>query len=304
MTEPDDISSAPADLPMTRDHPRHWRRNRYVYPVLSRRARGLSIGVNLNPDQRCTFACVYCQVDRRVRPGRRTVDLAVLESELNTILGLAVAGTLWQDEYLSAVPAELRHVRDIAFSGDGEPACFRNFDQAVAIAAQAKSAHGLTDVQIVVISNATCFHTQQFQRAVPILLANNGHVWAKLDAGTEDYYRRVNNSSVAFRKVLANIGQLALRMPVVIQTMLLRLDGQGPSAYEVAAYIGRLRHILTVGGRIELVQLYTVARPPAPTDPPTGTTASALPAAELDAIAAQVREAIAPVPVEVFYGTT
>ncbi len=45
-------------------HSRSWQSNRYVYPVISRRSKGLSIGVNLNPDKVCNFDCVYCCVDR------------------------------------------------------------------------------------------------------------------------------------------------------------------------------------------------------------------------------------------------
>ena len=67
---------------------------RYVYPVLSRRARGVSVGINLNPDKGCNFDCLYCQVDRtgeRPKPG---VDLAELEVELRSLLSWAVAGCL------------------------------------------------------------------------------------------------------------------------------------------------------------------------------------------------------------------
>jgi len=49
-----------------------------------------------------------------------------------------------------------------------------------------------------------------------------------------------------------------------VQAALMALPGIGPwSAAEVAAYCGRLRTILEGGGAIRLVQVYTVARPPA-----------------------------------------
>ena len=41
-----------------RDHTRHFTDFTFVYPVISRRSRGLSIGVNLNPDKVCNFDCV------------------------------------------------------------------------------------------------------------------------------------------------------------------------------------------------------------------------------------------------------
>ena len=67
-------------------HPRHWRENAYVYPVVSRRSRGVSIGVNLNPDAACNFDCIYCQVDRRTTPAVRRVDLDRLRTELELML--------------------------------------------------------------------------------------------------------------------------------------------------------------------------------------------------------------------------
>ena len=34
----------------------------YVYPVVSRRAGGVSVGINLSPNNACNWRCVYCQV--------------------------------------------------------------------------------------------------------------------------------------------------------------------------------------------------------------------------------------------------
>lgn len=278
-------------------HSRHWRDNLYVYPVISRRARGLSVGVNLSPDQVCNFGCIYCQVNRRRKPpNTNKVDLAILRAELNTMLGLAASGQLWRDPAMSDVSPALRRVNDIAFSGDGEPTCYVNFDQAVALAAEARREHAMDGVKIIVISNASCLHTRAFQRALPLLEANHGEVWAKLDAGTPEYFRLVDNPRVPYQRVLDNILSLSRRMPIIIQTMFLRVDGQGPPEAEIDAYTARLRHVLAEGGRILQVQLYTVARPPAQSR------ASALADAQLDAIAARVRAAVPEVPVSTYYG--
>ncbi|MCA9259705.1 MAG: hypothetical protein KDA61_10920, partial [Planctomycetales bacterium] len=67
-------------------HPRSYQTNRFVYPVLSRRSGGISLGVNLNPDKICNFDCVYCQVDRRVAPQVTEVDRDVLAAELVEML--------------------------------------------------------------------------------------------------------------------------------------------------------------------------------------------------------------------------
>src|SRR5204863_8907786 len=103
-------------------HPREFRQNTYVNPVLSRRSGGVSVGINLNPDKACNFDCIYCQVDRTKTPQERFVGLPRLLSELEQVLrGLAGDGHLWSDPEFAAIPSDKRHISDIAFSGDGEP---------------------------------------------------------------------------------------------------------------------------------------------------------------------------------------
>ena len=42
------------------DRPSDFLDNRFVYAVISSRAHGLSLGVNLNPDKLCNYDCLYC----------------------------------------------------------------------------------------------------------------------------------------------------------------------------------------------------------------------------------------------------
>src|SRR5208337_5154664 len=72
--------------PLHRDHSRQFEQNLYVYPVLARRSRGISVGINLNPDTVCNFGCVYCQVDRRTPPQVTDVDEEQLLRELEETL--------------------------------------------------------------------------------------------------------------------------------------------------------------------------------------------------------------------------
>ena len=268
MTQP--TSSQPT---VTRDHRRQWRQCVYVYPVVSRRARGLSIGVNLNLNKACTFDCAYCQINRRARRKglsrrafrRMPVDLDVLRAELRLALSEAAAGRLWKETRYASAPAELRRINDIAFSGDGEPTCLPTFDKAVAVAAAEKKRAGLTDVKIVVITNATHLTRAPFQRALPILLANNGEVWAKLDAGTEAMFQRINRprSRVTLDDICRNITAVARQMPIVIQSLFCRFNGQPPAKAELAAYCDRVQAILDAGGSIKQLQVHTIARSPA-----------------------------------------
>jgi hypothetical protein len=60
----------------TEDHSRDSAGMRYVYPVVSRRAGGVSVGINLNPNNACNWRCIYCQVPGLTRGGPPPIDLA------------------------------------------------------------------------------------------------------------------------------------------------------------------------------------------------------------------------------------
>src|SRR5213595_2559443 len=101
-----------------RDHRRTFQENLYVYAVVSRRSKGVSIGINLNPDKVCNFDCVYCQVDRTTPPLVRDVEVPRLRAELEDMLDLIASGELFAtDRFQAATPAQ-RRLNDIAFSGD------------------------------------------------------------------------------------------------------------------------------------------------------------------------------------------
>jgi wyosine [tRNA(Phe)-imidazoG37] synthetase (radical SAM superfamily) len=268
--------------PLFTQHSRVWRSNRYVYPVISRRSKGLSIGVNLNPDQACNFDCVYCSVDRTAPPAIREVDMDVLRQELDHLLGLAASGALWTQEPFDRTPPELRRLNDVAFSGDGEPTAFPAFGEACHLAAELIAWHAVA-CKIVVITNATLLDRPEVASALAYLDHANGEIWAKLDAGSEDYYRRVDRSKVPLRRVLANLLAAGRARPLVIQSLFMRLAGEPPPPSEIDAYLERLRDLAGSGCRIKLVQVYTVARAPAESF------VTPLSAAEVDAIAARVR---------------
>jgi wyosine [tRNA(Phe)-imidazoG37] synthetase (radical SAM superfamily) len=282
-------------LPQHRLHSRQYEQNRFVYPVLSRRSRGISIGVNLNPDKVCNFDCIYCQVDRRSEAETRFVELDQVLDELKQVVDLVVSGQLFEDETFRSVPRELRRLNDIAFSGDGEPTTYRNFDEIISRVAQFKRARGLDDVKMVLITNATMFHRPPVVRGLAILDDNNGEVWAKLDAGTEPYYKLVERTVIPFRRVLDNILSASKLRPLVLQSLFMRINGDPPSEAEIDAYVQRIREIQAGGGTIRLVQVYTVARPPAESF------VTPLSDAEVDAIAEKVRLG-AGVPAECYYG--
>lgn len=278
------------------DHRRIWRDFDYCYPVISRRSRGVSLGVNLNPDKVCNFDCVYCEVDRLSPARRKDLDLDQMEQELGLLLDLATSGELYGIPPFDSARPEQRRLNDIAFSGDGEPTTAKLFVEVVARVAALKRARGLDLVKLVLITDASRLQAPEVVQGLEILMAHQGEIWAKLDAGTEAYYQTICRSQIPFQRILDNLLSTARRWPTVIQTLFLSWKGQGPDSEELAAYCGRLEHIVKHGGRIQALQLYTVARPTPEPD------AKPLSRLQLDGIAAGVRAHFPGLPVEVYYG--
>lgn len=277
-------------------HSRSYAANRYVYPVLSRRAGGISIGVNVNLDQTCNFRCIYCQVVHRQLDQNDSVDLARLADELHQMVELVVSGRIYEGNQFRDTPGPLRRLNDIALSGDGEPTANAKFDQVVDLCADVRRQRGLADVKLVLITNASLFDRPRVRKALETLDANGGEIWAKLDAGTEAYYRLVDRSAVSWQRILDNLREAAIHRPIVIQSLFMHIWDESPPPAELEAYCDRLQEILAAGGQIKLVQIHTIARRPAES------WVTALSNAEIDAIADMVRRRTG-LPTAAFYGS-
>jgi wyosine [tRNA(Phe)-imidazoG37] synthetase (radical SAM superfamily) len=273
-------------------HPRQWRAFRYVYPVISRRSHGLSLGINLSPSAACSFHCVYCSIDRSRETGADStpIDLGTLQEELRQLV--TTRTQLFEEPEFSSVPPEYRRLNDLAFSGDGEPTAAPAFPAAVQVAARVRRECDLPGMKIVLITNGCYLGRPEVVTALEVLGQNNGEVWAKLDAGTQEYFQRVNRPGFPLQHVLDNLLAAARRRPIVLQSMFLRLHDEFPPVSEIAAYVDRVRGLVTAGGQILRIQVYTVAR--RTTEP----YAAPLTPAELEAIAVAIRGL--QIPVEVF----
>ncbi len=241
------------------DHSRTFAKNRYVYPVLSRRSKGISVGINLNPDRICNFDCVYCQINRANYIPPAKVDIKRIGAELKETLESVTSGDLFKIPPFDITPAELRHLSDIAISGDAESTTFTNFYEVVEEIIRVKQ----DETKLVLITNASCLSRLRVQDAIDLMYGYNGEVWAKIDAGSEDYFKEISRSHISFKDILNNIIITAKKHPVVIQSCFNRINNIPPSNEEVVNYCNRLNEIRKYGGMIRLVQLYTVARPPA-----------------------------------------
>ena len=73
----------------------------------------------------------------------------------------------------------------------------------------------------------------------------------------------VDRTPIPFRQIVDNIISAAKVRPLVIQSLFMRVAGEAPPAEELAAFCDRLNEVTSAGGKISLVQIYTVARRPA-----------------------------------------
>ena len=269
---------------VVQDHTRHFSDFTFVYPVISRRSRGLSIGVNLNPDKVCNFDCIYCEVDRRIPGAVTRVDLRQMKDELTAMVRFARDGGLAKEPKFDEVPWLTREVKDIAFSGDGEPTMINNFADCVEAVVDVKQAEGLESTRIVLITDAAGLDKGDVKRGLEVMARNNGEIWGKLDAGTEEYFKLVNRTNVKFERILNNLLETSKVRPIIIQSLFFKVHDEAMSEAELEAYCGRLRDITDGGGQIREVHLYTVARPT------PETYATKLEAIELEQMADMIRE--------------
>jgi wyosine [tRNA(Phe)-imidazoG37] synthetase (radical SAM superfamily) len=268
-------------LPMlsTTDHRRDYSGFRYVYPVVSRRAGGVSIGVNLNPNNACNWACVYCQVPDLTRGGPPPIDLALLAEELRTLLNDIVHG----DFMLREVPEGARSLMDVAFSGNGEPTSAAEFPQAVDMAiALMQELKLLPAVKLRLITNGSLLHRTAVKAGISRIGEVDGEVWFKVDRASASGMAAVNKIALDPAKVLSNLQACADLAPTWLQTCWFAVAGKAPNEAEQAAYLEFADAVRT---KIKGVHLYGLARPSLQPDAPR---LGRLPSDQLAAFAARI----------------
>src|SRR5262249_21906573 len=148
-------------------------------------------GVNMNPDKKCNFDCVYCEVDRKVPANGQRLDVDVMSHELQQMLDFVHSGQIHEHPRYSNLPAQLLEVRDVALSGDGEPTLSADFVDAVQAVVHIRARGIFPSYKIVLITNATGLDQAPVQQGLN-MLTDADEIWAKLDAGTQAYADRVN----------------------------------------------------------------------------------------------------------------
>ncbi len=242
----------------------HWPRNffdnRFVYTVISPRARGLSIGINMNPDRFCNFDCLYCEVNRDQPVLDRQLDVEVMAVELEKTLGLVRSGRIREHPGFRALSEDLLQLRHVAVSGDGEPTLCPNFSEAIQAVVHMRARQPRAFFKLALITNGTGLDLAHVQHGLQFFTSDD-EIWFKLETGTQVSMDRVNRSKVPLEKVLANLMLVGRQRPIIIQSLFPLILGQEPSPEEIDDYILLLRNVKEGGARISLVQVYSATRP-------------------------------------------
>jgi wyosine [tRNA(Phe)-imidazoG37] synthetase (radical SAM superfamily) len=265
------------------DHNRDSAGLRYVYPVVSRRAGGVSVGINLNTNNACNWRCIYCQVPDLVRGTAPPVDMALLEQELRVFLHELLHGDFMQRR----VPEGARRINDIALSGNGEPTSAAEFEHVIALIARLKQELQLpADIKLVLITNGSLIYRDNVQRGLSQMAQLNGEVWFKLDRASAAGMLRVNDTRINMDKVRDNLSNAIALCPTWLQTCWFVLDGEPPSKQDENDYLDFLGGLVKGGIKPQGVLLYSLARPSLQPEAPRLTT---LPTPQLEAFAERIR---------------
>lgn len=262
FAETTEVSCPEPSAGMPVDGARDFLGQRLVYSVVSPRARGLSVGINLNPDAACNFDCVYCEVNRsKPRHGRR-FDTTVMAAELAQTLELVHSGRLRERPGYRNLPEDLMQLRHVALSGEGEPTLCPQFSEAVDRLIHLRTCGRLPWFRLVLITNASRLDQPAVVAGLSQFTARD-EVWAKLEAGTDAYALRINRPDCTLERIVANILQLARQRPVIVQSLFPIFRNEAPPEAEISAYLQRLLELKEGGAQIPLVQIYSATRPSA-----------------------------------------
>jgi wyosine [tRNA(Phe)-imidazoG37] synthetase (radical SAM superfamily) len=251
---------------------------------VSRRARGVSVGINLNTNNACNWRCIYCQVPDLTRGAAPPVDIALLEQELRGFLHELLHGDFMQRR----VPEGMRRINDIALSGNGEPTSAESFAETIDLICRLKEELGLpSEIKLVLITNGSLLYRENVQQGLRRMAQSNGEVWFKLDRASESGMQLVNDTRMSMEKVREHLRIALSCCPNTwLQTCWFELDGVPPSRQDEDDYLDFLANLLNEGSRPRGVLLYTLARPSLQPEAPR---LSAIPAEQLELFANRIR---------------
>lgn len=232
---------------------------KYVYPVISRRMGGLSIGINFNTNNACNWRCIYCQVADLKIGAAPDMDFKLLEDELRFFLDDVLKGDFYER---FEVDEDKRSIKDIAIAGNGEPTSLKEFAGAVELIGKVATEVGVFPrSNYILITNGSLLHQTRVQAGLKILQAYGGEVWFKLDSASKEGRAFVNNTAQSCASSFKNLMISSKLCATKLQTCLFDYDGRGFSEKERQAYLDYLKDIKKSGCDVKAIMLYTIARP-------------------------------------------
>jgi wyosine [tRNA(Phe)-imidazoG37] synthetase (radical SAM superfamily) len=235
---------------------RDWQ---YIYPVWSRRAQGISIGINLHPNHCCNWHCIYCQVPGLQRGPSPMIAMARLQAELDLCLDwINVQANTHGPNLLSGdLPSPL--IQDIAFAGDGEPTTSPQFAEALQVVSQILKQRQLA-ISVRLITNGSQLQHAHVQHAIQCLHAMGGEVWFKLDAGSDAEMRAVNDCHVPLALHMQRLQTCCSLCTTWVQTAIVsrQVNQQMVTTPSLPGYIQALE---AFQDKIAGILLYGIARP-------------------------------------------
>lgn len=236
------------------NHDRKIFKGKYIYPVVSRRADGLSIGVNLNTNSACNWQCIYCEVPNLKRGKPEPIDLALLREELIYWLNQVI-----HHNFLDKHTESGTLLRDIAFSGNGEPTAAKEFGEAIKIVMEQIENFQLKNkITIRLITNGSYLDRPSTQKAWGQLENHNREIWFKIDAIDSVESKRINQINISTKSIVSNLKSSIKISPTIIQTCILKINNELPSKQIIDHYINFLKPF---EGNLKAIHLYSLARP-------------------------------------------
>ncbi len=269
------------------EHPRLSEYQRLVYPVVSRRSGGLSLGINLNPDKKCSFNCVYCQVDRAKKITGLKVEVRQVVTELKYWLDVFAKN---EGKYKGFL------LKDISIAGDGEPTTAKQLPQILLKLIGLKKEYKLADCRIILFTNASRINRRDLMPVFDDLMANQGEIWCKFDFWDEQSLKMINRSKISAKKLLENIRAVGRMYPLTLQSCFFSWQSEVYSNQKYQQYVEKVNRLISDEVKIRLIQAYTLARRPA------DDRATAWSDIEMNQLTSFLGQQIS-VPIETFYTT-
>ncbi len=235
------------------NHNRDIFKTRYVYPVVSRRAGGLSLGINLNTNNACNWQCIYCEVPNLTRGKPDPIDLNLLRVELQDWLKNLVEGG-----FIEKHTDPGTRFKDIALSGNGEPTACKEFKSVLRIIEEEFTACKCpTDIKIRLITNGSYLSEKEVQDAWQEMPLEK-EIWFKIDSANTLTIQQLNQVNLTQNQIRKNLESALSVSSTVIQTCLTKINGQLPQESEICEYVSLLK---PYEKKINSIHLYSLARP-------------------------------------------